>query len=128
MPKTGGRNLITDIPGLLVGNASDDRLRSGVTVLLPEERIVAACDVRGGGPGTIESDVMNPENLVEKVDAVVLSGGSAFGLSAATGVRSWLAENGRGFQLGPVCVPIAPGAILFDLLNGGDKDWGRPPP
>jgi len=128
MPQTGKHNLISDIPGIRVGNASDNDLRSGVTVLMADDRFIAACDVRGGGPGTIETDALNPENLVDKIDAIVLSGGSAFGLGAATGARAWLAEQGRGFALGPLHIPIVPGAILFDLLNGGDKNWGRTPP
>lgn len=128
MTKSGERNLITDIPGIVIGNAHDEKLRSGVTVLMVEDRCIASCDVRGGGPGTIETDALSPENMVDHIDAIVLSGGSAFGLSAATGVRSWLAEHGRGFLVGDLNIPIVPGAILFDMLNGGDKDWGRHPP
>ncbi|MBZ0215024.1 MAG: P1 family peptidase [Fimbriimonadaceae bacterium] len=128
MTRTGPKNLITDIPGINIGNAHDELRRTGVTVLLVEDRCVASCDVRGGGPGTIETDALSPENLVDHIDAIVLSGGSAFGLSAATGVRAWLAEHNRGFPVGDLKIPIVPGAILFDLLNGGDKDWGRTPP
>ncbi len=128
MAETGAHNLITDIPGITIGNAASNSLRSGVTVLLVEGRCVASYDVRGGGPGTIETDALNPENLVNEIDALVLAGGSTFGLSAATGVRAWLAEKGRGFPIGEIRVPIVPGAILFDLLNGGDKDWGLSPP
>jgi L-aminopeptidase/D-esterase-like protein len=90
--------------------------------------VVASVDVRGGGPGTRETDLLDPERTVERIDALVLSGGSTFGLDAASGVTAWLAEAGRGFPVGTMRVPIVPGAILFDLLNGGDKDWGRYPP
>jgi L-aminopeptidase/D-esterase-like protein len=124
----GRLNLITDVPGLTVGNAIDVRLASGVTVLLPERPAVAAIDVRGGGPGTRESDALGLAGTVSEVHALVLSGGSAFGLSAATGVQSWLRERGTGFKVGGMHVPIVPQAILFDLINGGDKDWGASPP
>ena len=122
---TGPRNLITDVTGLRVGSAHDAKLRSGVTAVIFERPAVAAVDVRGGGPGTRETDLLALENTVEAVDALVLAGGSAFGLDAAGGVQAWLRERGRGFAVGPVRVPIVPAAILFDLLNGGDKDWGR---
>src|SRR5919202_6345398 len=122
---TGPRNLITDVAGLRVGSAHDANLRSGVTAVIFERPAVAAVDVRGGGPGTRETDLLALENTVEAVDALVLAGGSAFGLDAAGGVQAWLRERGRGFAVGPVRVPIVPAAILFDLLNGGDKDWGR---
>lgn len=128
MPKTGKRNLITDVPGLMVGNADDAGLLSGVTIVVADEPVMAAADVRGGAPGTIETDLLNPENLVNHVDAISLSGGSAFGLSTAVGVQSWLRARGRGFEVGPARIPIVPGAILFDLLNGGDKTWDRHPP
>jgi len=121
--RPGPRNLITDVEGLLVGNAEDARVASGVTVLLPEVAAVASADVRGGGPGTRETDLLVPENMVETVDALVLSGGSAFGLDAAGGAMLWLAEQGRGFRVGERVVPIVPSAILYDLDNGGDKDW-----
>jgi L-aminopeptidase/D-esterase-like protein len=123
----GPRNLITDVDGLLVGNAQDDRLRSGVTVLVGERPFVAAVDVRGGAPGTRETDLLDPSCRVDRVDAICLSGGSAFGLSACDGVMRWLRERGRGVAVGGVVVPIVPGAILFDLLNGGDKGWDWPP-
>ncbi|MBP1183441.1 P1 family peptidase [Methylobacterium sp. PvR107] len=122
------RNRITDIPGLRVGHASDVAVASGVTALVFEAPVVASVDVRGGGPGTRETDLLDPERTVERIDALVLSGGSAFGLDAASGVMAWLAEAGRGFPVGTMRVPIVPGAILFDLLNGGDKAWGRYPP
>lgn len=124
----GPANLITDVEGLRVGNAQDSRVRTGVTVVLPEAPAVAAVDVRGGAPGTRETDALDPTCLVETVDAVVLSGGSAFGLEAAAGVTNWLAAQGRGLRVGAAVVPIVPSAILFDLLNGGDKGWGEAPP
>ena len=122
------RNLITDVPGLMVGNAEDHQVRSGVTVLLPEQPAVASVDARGGGTGTRDVELLGLDGTVEQVHAVVLSGGSAFGLDAAGGVMSWLAARGRGFGIGAATVPIVPQAILFDLLNGGDKDWGPEPP
>lgn len=124
----GPRNLITDVAGLAVGNAEDADRRTGVTVVIPDEPAVAGADVRGGGPGTREIDALDPSCLVEAIHGVVLSGGSAFGLDAAGGLQSWLAERGRGFPVGDAIVPIVPSAILFDLLNGGDKDWGIEPP
>jgi len=126
--RIGPRNLITDVPGILVGNAEDEKARSGVTVVLPEEPAVAAVDMRGGAPGTRETDLLRPEALVQQVHAVVLSGGSAFGLAAADGVMAWLAARGRGFEALGAIVPIVPAAILFDLANGGHKDWGDDPP
>ena len=126
--RPGPRNLITDVAGIRVGNAADAPARSGVTVVLAERPAVAAADVRGGAPGTRETDALDPTCLVDTVDAVVLSGGSAFGLEAASAATSWLAARGRGFPVGPTRVPIVPSAILFDLLNGGDKDWGETPP
>lgn len=122
------RNLITDVPGLRVGNAHDDKLRSGVTVLLSDEPMTAAVDVRGGGTGTRDTRALDMEGFVQQVNGIVLSGGSAFGLDAATGAQSFLREQGRGFSVGTARVPIVPQAILFDLLNGGDKNWGRHPP
>jgi D-aminopeptidase len=123
-----GRNLITDVPGVLVGNAQDARLASGVTAVVFEEPTVASVDIRGGGPGTRESALLDPEQTVQGIDAIMIGGGSAFGLDAASGVQAWLREQGRGFAIRTARVPIVPGAILFDLLNGGDKDWGRYPP
>ena len=122
------RNLLTDVPGLLVGNADDATLASGVTAIVFDEPAVASGDVRGGAAGTHETDLLRPEQTVERVDAIVLSGGSAFGLDAPGGAQAWLREQGRGFAIGSARVPIVPGAILFDLLNGGNKDWGRFPP
>lgn len=125
--KPGKRNLITDIAGLRVGNARDDRLKSGCTVLLGERPMTAGMHVMGGAPGTRESDLLAPDKLVQEVDALVLSGGSAFGLDAASGVADSLRAQGRGFAVGPARVPIVPGAILFDLLNGGEKNWTENP-
>jgi len=122
------RNLITDVAGILVGQAHDPRLASGVTAVLFDPPAVAAVDVRGGAPGTRETDLLEPHRTVERIDAVVLSGGSAFGLDAATGAQAFLREQGRGFAVGNVRVPLVCGAVLFDLLNGGDKNWGRFPP
>jgi len=128
MLRPGPRNLITDVDGILVGNAEDWRVRSGVTVILPETAAVAAVDVRGGAPGTHETEALRPTSLVPGIDAVVLSGGSAFGLDAASGVTEWLAAADRGYLAAGFRVPIVPAAILFDLANGGDKRWGREPP
>ncbi len=125
--KPGKRNLITDVAGLRVGNASDPALKSGATVLVGDAAFVAGLNVMGGAPGTRESDLLAPDKLVQEVDALVLSGGSAFGLDAGSGVADALREAGRGFDVGGQKVPIVPGAILFDLLNGGDKDWGDNP-
>ncbi|GJD96661.1 P1 family peptidase [Methylobacterium iners] len=122
------RTLITDIPGIRVGHAHDLGQATGVSALVFDEPVVASVDVRGGGPGTRETDLLDPERTVAGIDALVLSGGSAFGLDAAAGVVARLAELGRGFPVGAARVPIVPGAILFDLLNGGDKAWGRYPP
>src|SRR5579885_2271771 len=122
------RNFITDIAGIRVGHAGDAKLGSGTTVVLFERAVVASVDVRGGGPGTRETALLDPAQTVEGIDAIVLSGGSAFGLDAASGVQAYLREIGRGFQVREARVPIVPGAILFDLLSGGDKDWGRYPP
>ena len=122
------RNLIIDISGLRVGHAADARLGSGVTAVVFDAAVVASVDVRGGGPGTRETALLDPAQTVEGIDAIVLSGGSAFGLDAASGVQAWLREQGRGFAVRDALVPIVPAAILFDLLNGGDKNWGRFPP
>lgn len=126
----GARNAITDVPGLLVGSAQDLDIYTGTTVILPVQPAVCAVDVRGGGPGTRETDLLAPENLVEAVDALVLSGGSVYGLGAADAVVAALGAEGRGFKVGPGLkpAPIVPGAILFDLANGGNKDWGAQPP
>lgn len=122
------KNLLSDIAGLKVGNADDAELKSGVTVILCDEPTIASCHVMGGAPGTRETDLLAPEQTVERIDAVVLSGGSAFGLDAASGVTTGLAEAGRGFAVGEALIPIVPAAILFDLVNGGNKKWGAEPP
>lgn len=122
------RNLITDIDGIRVGNATDSRVVSGVTVLVADTPVVAAVDVRGGGPGTRETDALSLAGSVDEVHAIVLSGGSAFGLAAASGVQGWLSARGHGFAVGHARVPIVPQAVLFDLLNGGDKSWGEVSP
>jgi L-aminopeptidase/D-esterase-like protein len=130
MVRPGKRNLITDVAGLKIGNAEDERVRTGVTVLVCDEPATASADVRGGAPGTRDVEALDPVSLVDSVDAIVLSGGSAFGLDAPSGVQSLLRERGRGFEIAPGAprVPIVSGAILFDLANGGDKDWGEMPP
>ncbi|MEE4118765.1 MAG: P1 family peptidase [Paracoccaceae bacterium] len=125
--RPGPRNLITDVAGLRVGNAENDRIRTGVTVLTARMPFTAAVHVMGGAPGTRETDLLAPDRLVEKVDALVLAGGSAHGLDAAGGVTAALRAEGRGYPAGPVRVPIVPAAILFDLANGGDKEWGECP-
>lgn len=125
--KPGRRNLITDVDGVKIGNAKDVRLRSGVTVLTADVPFTASVHVMGGAPGTRETDLLAPDKLVGQVDALVLSGGSGFGLAACDGVMAGLAADGRGFAVGTARVPIVPGAILFDLLNGGDKDWAENP-
>jgi D-aminopeptidase len=122
------RNLLTDVPGLKVGNVHDASLASGTTAIVFDAPAVASVDVRGGGPGSRETELLRPEQTIERVDAIVLSGGSAFGLDAPGGAMSFLREQGRGFAIGSVVVPIVPGAILFDLLNGGNKSWGRHAP
>lgn len=119
------KNLLTDVAGVRVGHADDRALGSGVTAVLFDKPAVAAIDVRGGGPGIRDGALLDPVNVVEKVDGIALSGGSAFGLEAGDGVQAWLAEQGRGFRIREAVVPIVPGAICFDLLNGGNKQWGR---
>jgi L-aminopeptidase/D-esterase-like protein len=127
MLKPGPRNLITDVDGILVGNAEDHTLRSGVSVVVCETPSVASVDVRGGAPGTRETDLLDPSCTVDRIDAVCLSGGSAFGLSSADGVMRWMKQHGKGVAIADIVVPIVPTAILFDLLNGGDKTWDWPP-
>ncbi|MSP44014.1 MAG: peptidase S58 family protein [Alphaproteobacteria bacterium] len=126
----GPLNLISDVDGIHVGNAEDMAVRSGVSVVLPEWPCTGGVDIRGGAPGTRETDLLNPTCLVDKVDAIVLSGGSVYGLDAASGVTAWLGSRGRGFRMSEnsVPAPIVPAAILFDLANGGDKGWGMTPP
>ncbi|WP_072792684.1 P1 family peptidase [Cognatishimia maritima] len=125
--QTGPKNLITDVAGLKVGNAQDDALKSGATVLTADQPFTAGVHVMGGAPGTRETDLLAPDKTVQQVDALVLSGGSAFGLDAASGVVDALRAQGRGFRVADQYVPIVPAAILFDLINGGDKSWGENP-
>jgi L-aminopeptidase/D-esterase-like protein len=122
------KNLLTDIAGVRVGHADDAALASGVTAVIFDKPAVASSDVRGGGPGTREETVLDLQSTVEAIDAIALSGGSALGLDAAGGVQAWLAEQGRGLRIREAVIPIVPGAICFDLLNGGNKAWGRFPP
>ena len=132
MARPGPSNDLSDVAGLKIGQAEDPRVRTGTTVVLCDEPAVAAVDVRGGGACTRETDVMNPGGLVEAVDAVVLSGGSVYGLAAADGVCAALGADRRGYGLFPSPgvpnSPIVPAACLYDLANGGDKTWGAEPP
>jgi L-aminopeptidase/D-esterase-like protein len=126
--RAGPLDSLCDVAGLLVGNAENHAARTGVTVVLAERAALAAADVRGGALGTINTDALRAVGLLQKVDGVVLSGGSVFGLDAASGLVGWLAARDRGFSAWGPCLPIVTGAILFDLLNGGDKGWrGNPP-
>jgi L-aminopeptidase/D-esterase-like protein len=119
------RNLLTDIPGLAVGHATDLALGSGTTAVLFDKPAVASVAVLGGAPGGRDTHMLEPDSTVEAVDAIVLSGGSAFGLDAAGGVQAMLREAGRGLAIGGIRIPIVCQAIVFDLANGGDKNWGR---
>ncbi|UTW55363.1 P1 family peptidase [Kordiimonas sp. SCSIO 12610] len=126
--KPGAQDLITDIEGIKVGQADNERINTGVTVILPDAPVAMGVDVRGGGPGTRDTEALDPSCLVEKVHGLVLSGGSVFGLAASDGVVGYLSEQGIGLPLGPRTVPVVPSAILFDLRNGGDKNWGQVSP
>jgi L-aminopeptidase/D-esterase-like protein len=128
MAAAGARNLITAVPGILVGQAEDPADYTGTTVVLAERPAVAAVDVGGGAPGTRETELLGCDALVDRIDAVVLSGGSAFGLDAAAGVMDWLGSEGRGFAVGSPRVPIVPAAILFDLAFAGRSWWPSAPP
>lgn len=132
MSQPGQNNLITDIAGLQVGNAHDETALTGSTVIVCETPSVAAVAVAGGGPGTRETDLLAPDKLVEAVNAIVLSGGSAYGLAAADGVAAKLGASGIGFAMvdrpDVPKTPIVPAAILYDLANGGDKTWQDNPP
>ncbi|MEM6413504.1 MAG: P1 family peptidase [Pseudomonadota bacterium] len=125
----GAKNDITDILGLRVGHANDSLACTGVTAVIFDQPSIVAGDVRGGGPGSRETDLLDPSTLVERADAIILSGGSSYGLGAADGAASWLGQQGRGFQLvgreGVPPSPIVPAAILYDLANGGDKNWSK---
>lgn len=127
MMTPGPRNLITDVPGLRVGNGQDAAIKTGATVLIGDAPFTAAVHVMGGAPGTRETDLLAPDKTVQMADALVLSGGSAFGLDAASGVADALRAQGQGFAVGNQTVPIVPAAILFDLINGGDKTWAENP-
>ena len=128
----GPRNAITDVDGILVGEAVDPDAMTGVSVILPDPPCVCGADIRGGGPGTRETGTLLPETLVDRIDALVLSGGSVYGLAAADGVTAAMGADGRGFSLipqeGVPVSPIVPAAILYDLANSGNKDWGDKPP
>jgi len=132
MSQTGKNNLITDIAGIRVGNAHDSAVKTGTSVILCESACVGAVAVAGGGPGTRETDLLAADKLVEHVNGIVLSGGSAYGLAAADGVAAALGAQGHGFAMvdrpGVPKTPIVPSAILYDLANGGDKSWGSAPP
>jgi L-aminopeptidase/D-esterase-like protein len=129
---TSLKNLITDVQGLKIGNAHNSETLTGTTIILPDVAAVCGVDVRGGGPGTRETDALAPENLVDAIDAIVLSGGSVYGLAAADGVAAILGSQGKGFGLmdlpGVPRSPVIPSAILYDLANGGNKQWGTQPP
>ena len=132
MARPGPRNSLTDVAGLSIGCAEDRRALTGVTVIVPENRAICGVDVRGGGPGTRETDALAPENLVDAVDAIVLAGGSVYGLGAADGIVAAMGAEGKGFGLadlpGVPRSPVVPAAILYDLANGGDKAWADAPP
>jgi L-aminopeptidase/D-esterase-like protein len=132
MMQTGKHNAVTDVEGLMVGNYTDLEAMCGVTVVICPEGAVAGVDVRGSAPGTRETDLLQPGNLVEKIQAVVLSGGSVYGLAASDGVVNWLCEQGFGFPLNDSHVaPIVPAAVLYDLGRGNrfipqiSADWGE---
>ncbi len=128
MIAVGTHNAITDVDGIRVGNCHDRAIRSGVTVILPDQPCIAAGDIRGGAPGTRETDLLDPANTVEKIDALVFSGGSAFGLDAASGATTWLARHGRGLAVRGVTIPIVSAAVIFDPPIGGPQDWHEAPP
>lgn len=128
MIRPGARNGLTDVAGLAVGNAEDHRVRTGVTVVLAEAPCLAAADVRGGAAAVIGPESLVPGGLIDRVDAIFLSGGSSFGLACQSGLMGWLAAQERGFGDWGATIPIVAGAILFDLLNGGEKAWGMESP
>ena len=130
MINLGKKNLITDVDGILVGNAHNEKVATGCTVITPIEGSMASADVRGGAPGTREVGALNPYNLIDTVDSIVLSGGSTWGLEAASSVANYIGATGRGYKPSSEAknVPMIPGAILYDLANGGYKDWNKKPP
>ncbi len=126
--KQGRTDSFTDVPGIKVGQAHDTEINTGTTVIIPDEPIAMGVDVRGGGPGTRDTEALDPTCLVEAVHGLVLSGGSVFGLDAAGAVTMALSEQGIGLPFGPRAIPVVPSAILFDLKNGGNKNWGSDAP
>ena len=130
MINLGKKNLITDVDGILVGNAHNEKVATGCTVITPIEGSMASADVRGGAPGTREVGALNPYNLIDTVDSIVLSGGSTWGLEAASSVANYIGATGRGYKPSSEAknIPMIPGAILYDLANGGYKDWNKKPP
>ncbi|WP_248747685.1 MULTISPECIES: P1 family peptidase [unclassified Pseudomonas] len=130
MPQPGSRNLLTDVPGVSVGHATDEHVDTGVTVIRTDGAWTASIDIRGGGPGGRESAALEPENMVGQLHALVFAGGSVFGLGAADAVAAALSQQAVGLHLKPgaPAIPIVPAAVLHDLANGGDKDWGLEPP
>jgi L-aminopeptidase/D-esterase-like protein len=132
MARPGPSNSLSDVAGLSIGCAGDESALTGVTVIVPDARAVCGVDVRGGGPGTRETEALAPENLVDAIDALVLAGGSVYGLAAADGVAAAMGAEGKGFALidmpGVPRSPVIPAAILYDLANGGNKSWGDAPP
>ena len=130
MINLGKKNLITDVDGILVGNAHNKEVATGCTVITPIEGSLASADVRGGAPGTREVGALNPYNLIDSVDSIVLSGGSTWGLEAASSVANSIGGEGRGYRPSSKSknVPMVPAAILYDLANGGDKEWLKNPP
>jgi len=123
----GSKNLITDIKGLFIGNSENELINTGSTILSCKDRFTASYRVLGGAPGTRETDLLEPDKLVEKIDALVLSGGSAFGLEAASETVNLLRKDNKGYEVGNNKIPIVPGAIIFDLMNGGEKTWDKNP-
>lgn len=128
MWKTGPHNALTDIKGLRIGHAIEVDIKTGTTIIRCDVPTIASVKVLGGAPGTRDIALLEPENTVETINAIALSGGSAFGLDAAGGAQEILRAEGKGFSIGPHVVPIIPSAILFDLINGGNKDWGDASP
>ena len=119
------RNLLTDISGIAVGHATDLAVGTGATAIIFDQAAVASAVILGGAPGSRDTALLEPEMTQQRVNAFVFSGGSIYGLDAAGGVQAWLREQGRGQRLRDALIPIVPQAIIFDLLNGGNKDWGR---
>lgn len=126
--RTGRKNLLTDVAGIAVGQAHDSKIATGVTVVLFEPDAVASVAITGGAAAGRDQECLSPEAQLERIQGLVFAGGSGYGLDAATGAQAWLREHGRGVTFGRTIIPIAPQAICFDLMNGGDKDWGRFPP